>query len=117
MKIEDEFSITVEGYRVSIEAEVTPSPVPIHSDRPLWKLHYEEMGKDGIEVIETVRQELEELDDEEYIPVGTTGFAVGDLYLEHDQNRGLRIKNDEEELLGELTEEQLLDLLDGDDNG
>ena len=58
-----------------------------------------------------VRDELEELDDEDYLPVGTAGFAVGDLFVEHDQDNGIRVKTDDEELLGELSEEQLRELL------
>ena len=64
--------------------------------------------------METVRKELEELDEEDYLPVGTARFAVGDLFLEHDQDDGLRVKTDDEELLGELSEEQLRELLEDD---
>ena len=64
--------------------------------------------------METVREELEEFDEEDYLPVGTAGFAVGDLFLEHDQDDGLRVKTDDEELLGELSEEQLRELLEDD---
>ena len=111
MKIQDEFSISLDGYHVRIDVEITPSMVPLSDGRPRWKIHYDELGKGGIEVMDTVRQELEELDEEDYLPVGTAGFAVGDLYLEHDQNKGLQVKNDKEELLGELSEEQLRDLV------
>jgi len=112
MKIEDEFSISVDGYHVRIDVEVSPSMVPLPDSRPRWKLHYEELGEGAIGVMETVRQELEDLDEEEYLPVGTAGFAVGDLFLEHDQNEGLRVKNDDDEVLGEVSEKQLRELLD-----
>jgi hypothetical protein len=114
MKIQDEFSISVEGYRVRIDAEVTQSIIPTQDGRPRWKLHYDELGKGAIDVMETVREELEELDEEDYLPVGTAGFAVGDLFLEHDQDGGLRVKADNEELLGELSEDQLRELLKDD---
>ncbi|QGX94782.1 hypothetical protein EI982_08205 [Haloplanus rallus] len=114
MKIEDEFSISVEGYLVRIDVEVTQSMVSTQGGRPRWKLHYDELGKGAIEVMESIREELEELDEEYYIPVGTAGFAVGDLFLEHDQDDGLRVKTDDEELLGELSEEQLREFLEDD---
>lgn len=40
--------------------------------------------------MDTVRKELEELAEEYSLPVGTAGFAVGDLYPEHNQNEGLQ---------------------------
>ena len=46
--------------------------------------------------------------------VGTTGFAVGNLFLEYNQNDGTRVKTDGEELLRELCEEQLRELLKDD---
>lgn len=64
-----------------------------------------------------LREELEDLDEEEFLPVGTAGFADGDLLLEHDQNDGFRVKNDEEEVLGEVTEEQLRRLEEDDASG
>lgn len=114
MKIQDYISISVKGYHVRIDVEVTQSMVPTQSGRPRWKLHYDELGKGAVDVMETVRKELEELDEEDYLPVGTAGFAVGDLFLEHDQDDGLRVKTDDEELLGELSEEQLRGLLEDD---
>ena len=114
MKIQDEFSISVEGYYVRINVEVTQPMVPTRGGRPRWKLHYDELGKGAIDVMETVREELEELDEEDYLPVGTAGFAVGDLFLEHNQDDGLRVKTDDEGLLGELSEEQLRELLEDD---
>ena len=111
MKIEDDFSISVEGYYVRIDIEVTQPMVPTQGGRPRWKLHYDKLGKGAVDVMETVR---EELDEEDYLPVGTAGFAVGDLFLEHDQDDGLQIKTDDEELLGELSEEQLRELLEDD---
>lgn len=111
MRIQNEFSISVEGYYVSIDVEVTQSMVPTQGGRPRWELHYDEMGRGAIDVMKQVRDELEELDDEDYLPVGTAGFAVGDLFVEHDQDNGIRVKTDDEELLGELSEEQLRELL------
>ena len=42
MKIQDDFSISVEEYHVRIDVEVTQSMVPTQSGRPRWKLHYDE---------------------------------------------------------------------------
>ena len=111
MKIQDELVISVEGYQVSIDVEVTQSMVSTQSGRPRWELHYDELGKGAVDVMEQIRSELEELDEEDYLPRGVAGFAVGDLFLEHDQNSGLRVKTDDEELLGELSEEQLRGLV------
>jgi hypothetical protein len=72
------------------------------------------LGTGAVDVMETVREELEEFDEEDYLPVGTAGSAVGDLFLEYDQDDGFRVKTDDEELLGELSEEQLRELLEDD---
>ena len=114
MNVQDDFSISVEGYHVRIDVEVTQSMVPTQGGRPRWQLTYGEVGKGAIDVMETVREELEDLDEEEYLPVGTAGFALGNLFLEHNQDGGLRVKTDDEELLGELSEEQLRERLDDD---
>jgi len=111
MKLQDEFSISVEGYHVRIDVEVMQSMVATQGPRPRWKIDYNKFGTGAIEAMETVREELEELDEEDYLPAGISGFAVGDLFLEHDQNNGLRVKTDDEELLGELSEEQLRELV------
>lgn len=114
MKIEDTFSISVDEYHVRINVKITPSISPPHEARPRWKRQYDELGKGGMAVMETVRQELEALDEEDYIPVGTAGFSVGDLFLEHDHDEGLRVKNDDEEVLGELSAAQFRELIEHD---
>ena len=111
MKLNEEFSITVDGYYVGIEVEVSPNILNRLGNRPRWHGEYEEMGGGAVSAMETIRLTLEDLDDEEFIPVGTSGFGVDDLFIEHEKNQSLRVKDDNDEVLAELTEEQLTELL------
>ncbi|WP_248898199.1 hypothetical protein [Haloplanus halobius] len=65
MKIQDEFLISVEGYHVRIDVKATQSMVSTQGGRPRWELHYDELGKGAIDVMETVREELAVFDESE----------------------------------------------------
>lgn len=111
MNLSDQFNISIDGYHVSIEVDVSPSIIHTPGGRPRWKLQYEDIGDGAVAAMEEIRESLEELDDEEPLPVGTRGFSVGDIFIEHQHNENVLVKNDDDKVLGELTEEQLMESL------
>lgn len=112
MNVEDEFTIFVNGYNITVNVTVSDYTVPTTPDRPSWKYEYEEIGNGAVEALETVREELEKLDDPtEDFPYGAASFAVGDLRIEHHHHKNVKVKDADGELIGELTEKQLRDLI------
>ena len=111
MNITDTFYIQNNGVTIKIEVEGW-SAIGEDAQRPRWKGNFESEAQAFAAAIEEVREALDSIDDDDVAQFGTVGMSFGDLYIEGGDSPTLTVKErDSEEPIGELTQEELRELL------